>query len=348
MDQYDREIRKAVSPCPRTVPCVRASALAPFVDFCLEQGAPFELWGQRLGLPMHQLGHPDNLLPLHLCYRLLDLIASETQQRELGPVVAARVSPFNLGSLGTALRTTTTVLEYVQIGTRLITSHSNSGIRLWYAREGAHVRISQVVEPGPGLGPAITDSYTLAVTLNTLRSFFGASWSPLEIRLRRGAGDVEAFAASWPGAVIIEDAPCSSLTLPLALLDRPILPPGRSARGAPAAPSVPLPASFTESIEQLIAMLLYEGSADIGAVAGAAGLSVRALQRRLESEGTSFRCVLSRVRTERARLLLATTSLPVAAIASELGYTDASNFARAFTRENLLSPTAFRSTALAP
>ena len=94
-------------------------------------------------------------------------------------------------------------------------------------------------------------------------------------------------------------------------------------------------------------MLLYEGKAGISAVAAAAGLSVRALQRRLESEGTSFRCVLSRVRTERARQLLATTSLPVAAIASELGYTDASNFARAFTRENLLSPIVFRCTARA-
>jgi AraC-like DNA-binding protein len=74
-------------------------------------------------------------------------------------------------------------------------------------------------------------------------------------------------------------------------------------------------------------------------------MSVRALQRRLEACGTSFRSLLAECRDDFARYLLTTTGWSIAMIASELGYTDASNFARAFGRHHGMSPAAFRRLA---
>jgi AraC-like DNA-binding protein len=74
-------------------------------------------------------------------------------------------------------------------------------------------------------------------------------------------------------------------------------------------------------------------------------MSARGLQRRLAESGTSFRERLAACRIGRARLWLANSDVPVAEIAADLGYSDASNFSRAFSRATGQSPLAFRRAA---
>ena len=61
-------------------------------------------------------------------------------------------------------------------------------------------------------------------------------------------------------------------------------------------------------------------------------VSRRTLQRRLEVSNTTFSLELERARRERAHDLVTTTRRPLAQIALELGFADASTFARAFRR----------------
>lgn len=70
-------------------------------------------------------------------------------------------------------------------------------------------------------------------------------------------------------------------------------------------------------------------------------ISPRTLNRRLKSEGTTFREIYSQVQhgLAKERLLLGTQS--VSSIAYSLGYRDASNFTHAFKRREGLSPSAF-------
>ncbi|NUW30960.1 helix-turn-helix domain-containing protein [Nonomuraea sp. SMC257] len=72
------------------------------------------------------------------------------------------------------------------------------------------------------------------------------------------------------------------------------------------------------------------------------GLSPRRLQQRLREAGTSWRAELERVRDEVATSLLAEHRLPIAAIATRLGYSDARAFRRAFVRRNGIGPHEFR------
>ncbi len=63
------------------------------------------------------------------------------------------------------------------------------------------------------------------------------------------------------------------------------------------------------------------------------GLSHRTLQRKLDQLGlASPRTLIERVRIDRARELLGATETPLAEIASQVGYADASRFGRAFAR----------------
>ncbi|MCT8178878.1 AraC family transcriptional regulator [Variovorax sp. CY25R-8] len=68
----------------------------------------------------------------------------------------------------------------------------------------------------------------------------------------------------------------------------------------------------------------------------------RALRRRLEAEGTSYRDLLAAVRRGLAIEYLRKTRMTTEDIASRLGYSDAANFRHAFVRWTGSSPTSFR------
>lgn len=72
------------------------------------------------------------------------------------------------------------------------------------------------------------------------------------------------------------------------------------------------------------------------------GMYTRALRRKLEAEGTSYRELLAEVRMRLAIEYLRKTSMTSEEIASRLGYSDAANFRHAFIRWTGKSPSDFR------
>ena len=80
----------------------------------------------------------------------------------------------------------------------------------------------------------------------------------------------------------------------------------------------------------------------VAEVARALGVSLRTLQRLIESEGTTFRGLLSRTQIFAAKYLLVSTDLPVKDIATRAGYEDASHFSAIFRRQFGLVPNAYR------
>lgn len=85
--------------------------------------------------------------------------------------------------------------------------------------------------------------------------------------------------------------------------------------------------------------------APLADAAAAMGCSERALRRQLERSGTSYRKLSEQCLEQRARHMLANTTLPINVIAHELGYDTPSNFARGFKRWTGETPRAFREQA---
>lgn len=71
-------------------------------------------------------------------------------------------------------------------------------------------------------------------------------------------------------------------------------------------------------------------------------ISPRTLRRRLAENQTTFSEVFENWRIATARQLLSRRDLPIAQIASRLGYNHSSNFERAFKRWTGVSPSDFR------
>ncbi len=70
--------------------------------------------------------------------------------------------------------------------------------------------------------------------------------------------------------------------------------------------------------------------------------ATRGLRRQLESAGTSYGAVLDRLRRSRSLELIDDPTRSIESIATELGYSDAANFTRAFRRWTGFSPTEHR------
>lgn len=72
------------------------------------------------------------------------------------------------------------------------------------------------------------------------------------------------------------------------------------------------------------------------------GLSVRTLHRRLAEQGQGYQALVDEVRRSLAIEFLRDTSMPIEQIASRVGFSDASNFRKAFRKWTGHAPTHFR------
>ena len=90
--------------------------------------------------------------------------------------------------------------------------------------------------------------------------------------------------------------------------------------------------------------LLPSGSCSKEKVARGLGMSVRALHNRLSDAGISYQRLLDRTRQQLAEQYMRQQNLTVSEVAYLLGFSDGSNFSRAFHRWTGISPTEFRNT----
>lgn len=97
--------------------------------------------------------------------------------------------------------------------------------------------------------------------------------------------------------------------------------------------------SLARRVKQLIEPRLPSGEVGSAEIAESLHMSSRNLQRRLQDEGVSFKQLLSEVRQELALRYLASVRYSISEIAYLLGFSDQSNFTRAFKRWFAVSPT---------
>ncbi|AXQ28522.1 AraC family transcriptional regulator [Solimonas sp. K1W22B-7] len=71
-------------------------------------------------------------------------------------------------------------------------------------------------------------------------------------------------------------------------------------------------------------------------------MSVRAMQRKLSEEGTSFREIHTEIRFRSAKRMLRDLALDISSISEKLGFADRTTFTRAFTKQEGVSPSAYR------
>lgn len=326
----------------------RAGGLEPLVGFLHSIGAPLAWILAKSRIPAPLLDDPENLIPIHLVHRFIETAASSQGLADLGVLLGARTSAFDVPIMGPVLRRSITVYDYLQTGSRVIGA-LNTGERFWLTLENDEVRFHHYVPGRQGSGRFHEDLYCLVVTINMLRRFADdASWSPREVALMATDSAFLGDASVVGEAEIQLGQSHSSFTLPASLLQKPIRAgvAGSGSCGTEVkSPSLPaLPCEFLESIDALVTSLLLAESLDENLVAEASGVSRRTLQRRLRMCGLSYTDVVQHARLRLAHDWLAGTSMPIHEIATALGYADPANFTRAFRRLTGTSPRRYRAS----
>jgi len=108
------------------------------------------------------------------------------------------------------------------------------------------------------------------------------------------------------------------------------------------------PATVTRHVRELLMQLLPSGDASQDRVASRLNRSCSSLQRDLRAEGTSFRDVREETRQRLAKGYVQHGEISLQEIAFLLGFSDQSNFSRAFRRWTGRSPKDWRDSLHAP
>jgi AraC-like DNA-binding protein len=104
--------------------------------------------------------------------------------------------------------------------------------------------------------------------------------------------------------------------------------------------------TIVECVEQAVRRAPKNASQNLEDIALALSMSARSIQRRLKDEGTTFSQVLERSNRQEALQLLVKETLNISEIARMLGYSDPSNFGRAFRKWTGQSPNGCQSKML--
>lgn len=96
------------------------------------------------------------------------------------------------------------------------------------------------------------------------------------------------------------------------------------------------------TIERVVRCVSQADCPSLGEVARMLDVSPRSLQRLLMEQGTTFSRIVERSRRQSAFQLLVREDLSVTEVAEKLGYSDPSNFGRAFRKWTGQSPNRWR------
>lgn len=201
--------------------------------------------------------------------------------------------------------------------------------------------------------PAAEQIYAgaMGVACNIMRTLCGAEWHPEEVRFPfrrpRETGPFRRFF----GASMRFDAEHAALVFPVTWLQRPLSGADSRVRSAAEALATVLEGKqrggIVVRVRRALSSLFVSGHGSEAEVAQAFAMHRRTLNRRLRSEGTTFRQVLDEVRFDLARQMLRNSESTVSEIASYLAYGSASAFIRAFRRQCGSTPAQWRKRNLA-
>ena len=179
--------------------------------------------------------------------------------------------------------------------------------------------------------------------IRLIQYFLGASWVPEELRLRCQTSKGPVCEGPLKSVRLLHEQQHTFLSIPAELQNfrqpESVL---FNLRNADPEEGF----DFTQNLKQIVKAYLVDGYPSIGVFAKVTGRSERSVQRDLAKAGCTYSDLVEEARCEWAMELLENSELQILDIALELGYGDASHFARAFRRWMGISPGAYRKGAL--
>lgn len=322
---------------------LRAVTLSGYLEVAAAVGLDGYWMLRRAGIAPASLEDPDNRLPAAVVVRLLEQSAKRSGHDSFGLLMAERRSFASLGPISLLLDRlpdTRAVINALIAYRR----HMNDIVTVDLEEGGdtALIKVGFI----PEYAQVQATDFAVAIGYRVLIGASHGTWAPATVHLARQApADLAPwwrfFQAPIEFGSLFNGFACPSASLDIA---HPNADPIMARHAERLLQLVPLPreeAPVSERVRRAIASLLPNGQARLETVAAQLGVNRRALQRRLENDGTTFAALLRDVRRELAQVHLAGAQ-SVTTIAEQLGYASPSAFTRWFAAEFGISPQAWR------
>lgn len=304
---------------------------------------------KRFGFPPEALADPDAPISYNRFCALLEACAVEWQCPDFGLRLGQSQNLSLLGPIGLMARVTPTVGAAMRALADHLTIHS-TGIECTLDAGDPVRRVPAravfSAKPGSGAGRQSLE-LSLAVMRNVMCTLCAnPEFAPLEAHIATPRPADSSAQRAFFRCPLRYEAEENALLFDAALLRQPT-----AIHDAAYAPLIrtyldglsrELDSDVAASTRRLIRRLLTTGQCNRDRIAECLNMSPRTFQRRLEACGTSFSALLDEHRQELALDLVRRRAMPLAQIASALGFADQSVFNQAFRRWTGSTPSALQ------
>ncbi len=311
-------------------------------------GLDFRPIVRQAGLDPDRYYDPDERLPLDRLQRVWSLATEASGDPCFGLRYAEYIQPASLHGMGLAWAASDTLLDGIKRLIRYQSAVSTAlGIGLSETPDGYRLRFDSKV--GPRQVAASIDA-TLAAFIRMCRITTGPSINPSKVTFRHRAPPCVDRFLQFFAAPVDFDADADSIRFDRHSLESRI----PSAHPELARVNDGLVHDYLKRLDQhdltgrvrtQIVEHLPSGIPRQEEIAHQLNLSLRNLQRKLKGEGTSFKNLIDETRKALAIEYLTTTRKPLIEIGYLLGFTESSNFSRAFRRWTGQPPQHYRDRA---
>ena len=324
-----------------SAPTIRANVLAGIVQELRSQGAAVDRLLRKHVGNANGFADPYEQIPLARFVGFLEEAAEVLGDPLLGAKLGARSQPEDFGPIG--------LMFLASANLRTALSQLGNFFSVWQGGTRAELDarcevpeyIYQILDPA--IWPRRQDAeLSLAATCLAIRALLGARWSPIEVhfehdRLPHHTRETDSALFRIFRAPVLFGQAVNRLVLDPEDLVRPV-----TSRGAGMMPYLERHLrdlmrteettfdSCASQVSNIISKRLGRADLDVQSIAEEIGVSPRTLQRRLAEEGTSFRGLVRRHRSQVVDRLLKDRKTKMTVIAHDVGYSDATTFSRAF------------------
>lgn len=326
---------------------LRSVAMSGYFDVTRRLGLnPVEL-AQQAGIDAAALANPDDRVPVSACCRLLELTAEKAACPTFALQMAETRQRFGTGVINILLAHKRTLRE-VLLAAAEYRHLLNEALAVYVEDAGATVTIREelVVESGTSTRQAI--ELALGVLARHSSALLGNHWKPRAVHFthaphadltfhRRFFGCPLEFRSDFNGFVCA----AADLDYPNPAADPELV---RYAESLAAPLNLSGTASTALEARKAIYLLLPLEQATLESVARHLRLSVRTMQRQLESTDTSFSDLVEEVRRDLAVRYMSNPRYPIGRVAALLGYSQQGSFTNWFASRFGMTPRDWRNS----
>lgn len=284
---------------------------------------------------------------IRLSYDVVDRLRSEAAIQSGNPVYGLQTAKFwhpsSMGGLGYAWLLSSSLLDALQTCARYIRM-LNEGLEMKVEMNKSEVLVSLTYNR-ESVNPTVREDSNAALLMSMCRANYGPDFHPMAVQLKHSKSGASAPYFSFFQCPVSFDAEETRLHFDRKQAELACLNANEQLR------QMSLNVvhqyltrfdgdDFKTSVRTEILQQLPNGKITDGSVASALHMTSRTLQRKLQVESTTFKALLTGVRTELAQQYIADSSLSLTEISFLLGFAETSSFSRAYKRWTGESPSA--------